>query len=299
MVSYSQLEDEPWWDRETVTNEHHWLGEELCRRTNQPPGAFGTKGNNAHLNGGHRSQEWIKNSIYCNNRLYTVQSGLTAEQLRVIAASDFTPGVWGTPTNRLLMRQQTGRLVDAAKSGRLRGITQVEGTLDGVVTYGLNVASGSTFRPDSSHLEHWHLTYDRRFMHDMGLMQIIVEVALGTGMANMFCRYGDTSENVQAMQYQLLQLDPNCLPTFGPDKGFGKETQDALSRLVTGGQPIYYGPKEWSDMQKICAEKAGGGSGGGSLPDTVQVSGPVNGTVSGAVSGAFSGTVSGTMTVQK
>lgn len=80
----------------------------------------------------------------------------------------------------------------------------------------------------------------------------------GTGGDDMFCTYGETSDKVKAMQLQLLQLDPGCLPTFGADSGFGNETQAALSRLVTGGTPTYYGPDAWAQVQKLVAEKFGG-----------------------------------------
>ncbi|HEX5542397.1 MAG TPA: hypothetical protein VFX60_12700, partial [Micromonospora sp.] len=178
MVTYAQLQAEQWWGREVVTPELDWLGSELCRRTGRPRTAFGHKGNDRHLNGGHRSQEWIKNSRYCTNRTYTVQSGLTATQARYIAAADFTPGVWGTAANRQLMVAQTKRLVAAMKAGRLPGVREVIGTLDGKKVTGTR-ADGSTFSSDSSHLDHWHLTFDRRRAADRSLMERIVAVALG------------------------------------------------------------------------------------------------------------------------
>jgi hypothetical protein len=179
MASYAELEAEPWWDREIVTSQLDWLGDELCWRTGQPRSSYGSKGNNSHLNGGHRSQEWIKNSEYCTNRTYTVQSGLSSEQLRHIAAADFVPGAWGTSNNRALMAEQTSRLFAAGRAGKLKGVTQIQGTLDGKVTAGINLPSGSTYRPDSSHLDHWHLTFDRRYMRDTALMQRILDVVLG------------------------------------------------------------------------------------------------------------------------
>lgn len=179
MPTLLQLQAEPWWDREVITPELHWLGDELCRRTGAPAYSIGTKGNEVHLNGGHRSQEWILNSDWCTNTHYTVQSGLTAEQLRHIAALDRTPGSWGTAANRARMVVETGRLVTAARAGRLVGVTQIQGTLDGKATYGQNFPSLNTTVPDDSHLDHWHLTFDRRYLHDAALMGRIVDVVLG------------------------------------------------------------------------------------------------------------------------
>lgn len=182
MPSYAELQAEPWWSREVVTDELDRLGDELCRRLSRPRDAFGTKGNNVHLSGGHRSQEWILNSDWCTNTSYTVQSGLTADQLRHIGAADFTPGAWGTSSNRQLVAAQTKRLWDAAKAGRLVGLRQILGTLDGRNPIGLNVLSGSLAYPDNSHLDHWHLTFDRKYMRDAGLMARILEIVIGDDM---------------------------------------------------------------------------------------------------------------------
>jgi hypothetical protein len=182
MPSYTELQAEPWWSREVVTAELSWLGSELRRLTGRPREAWGDKGNNRHLSGGHRSQEWILNSDYCTNRSYTVQTGLSSDQLRHIGACDWTPGDWGTTANRELMVRQTKNLWDAAKAGKLTGLRQIFGTLDGRNATGLNVVSGSTTVPDSSHLDHWHLTFDRRYLRDAGLMSRILSTVL-TGKA--------------------------------------------------------------------------------------------------------------------
>lgn len=178
MATLAQLRAEPWWDREIVTVELDWLCDELCRRTGRPRVAAGTKGNEAHLRGAHRSQEWIVNSRYCTNRSYTVQGGLTAIQARHVAGCDFTPGGWGTTENRRRMVEQTNRLVSSLKAGTLPGVREVIGTLNGRTVVGTR-ADGSTFGSDDSHLDHWHLTFDRRRLTDRALMERIVSVALG------------------------------------------------------------------------------------------------------------------------
>jgi hypothetical protein len=178
MPTIVQLRAEPWWDREVITPELHWLGDELCRRTGAAASSIGTKGDVSHLNGGHRSQEWIVNSDWCTNKRYTVQSGLSAEQLRHVAALDRTPGAWGTSANRARMVLETGRLVAAGKAGKLPGVTQIQGTLDGKTTFGINLPSLITTVPSDSHLDHWHLTFDRRHLRDAALMQRIVDVVL-------------------------------------------------------------------------------------------------------------------------
>ncbi len=179
MPTPAQLQAESYWGREIVTDEIDWLGDELCRRTNRPRVAFGSKGNTGHLRGAHRSQEWIKRSRYCTNRTYTVQSGLTADQERHVAGVDFTPGDWGTARNRALMVEQTGRLLAAMKAGQLDEVVELFGTTNGRTVTGYNNRTNQAASSDSSHLDHWHLTIDRRHCRHRQLMERILAIALG------------------------------------------------------------------------------------------------------------------------
>ncbi|MGW5556841.1 hypothetical protein ACWER9_06415 [Micromonospora sp. NPDC003944] len=179
MPTPAQLQAESYWTREIVTDEIDWLGDELCRRTKRPRTAFGSKGNTAHLRGAHRSQEWIKRSRYCTNRTYTVQSGLTAEQERHVAGVDFTPGDWGTARNRALMVEQTGRLLAAMKAGQLDEVIELFGTTNGRTVTGYNNRTNQAASSDDSHLDHWHLTIDRRHCRNRKLMERILAIALG------------------------------------------------------------------------------------------------------------------------
>lgn len=180
MASYAELQSEPWWGREIVTAELSALGDALCASMEVDSLHFGDKGNNKHLRGAHRSQEWIKNSKYCTNRSYTVQSGLTLEQTRHIAGCDFQPGeTWGSSVNRLLMRQQTGRLIDAMRAGQLNEVRQLFGTLDGKTVTGWDNVRNVWISADNSHLDHWHGTIDRRYLRNIVLMQRIHNTAIG------------------------------------------------------------------------------------------------------------------------
>jgi hypothetical protein len=174
MVTLAQLQAEPWWGREIVTVELDWLGDEICRRTGQPRYAAGTKGDVNHLRGAHRSQEWILKSVYCTNRTYTVQSGLSADQLRHIAGFDFTPGS-GTA-----MVAQCKRLYAALRAGELEEVREFYGNVDGdQIVDGWNNIENRVATSDSSHLWHWHLSIDRRRLTDKAVMERILAVALG------------------------------------------------------------------------------------------------------------------------
>jgi hypothetical protein len=76
----------------------------------------------------------------------------------------------------------------------------------------------------------------------------------------MFCKLGDKGPKVEAYQRLLLVLDPACLPTWGPDGGYGEETKTAGARLI-GGDGTNYGPVEYAALAgKIGMLGAGGAS---------------------------------------
>jgi hypothetical protein len=177
--TYAQLQSERWWGREIVTAELDWLGDHLCSRLRRPRSAAGSKGDNEHLNGAHRSQEWILNSRYSTSRAYTVQGGLNATQLRHISGFDLVPGEWGSAQNRRLMIEQTGRLLAAMRGGKLDEVRELFGTTNGSTVTGWNNVTNSFASSDSSHLEHWHLSLDRRHCANRALMERIVAIALG------------------------------------------------------------------------------------------------------------------------
>jgi hypothetical protein len=229
MATLTQLRSEPWWDREIVTEELDWCGDELCRRTGRPRVAFGSKGNTAHLKGAHRSQEWILNSRFCTSRTSTVQAGLTALQARHIAGADFTPGDWGTAANRAIMIEQTTRLRNALVRGQLAGVTQVIGTLDGRTVVGTR-PDGSTFSSDDSHLEHWHLTLERRRCADRSVMERIVAVALGED-DDMTDEDRKILNAINARLAAFLQMKPSLKTTWSANPN-GVETLPAVAALA-------------------------------------------------------------------
>jgi hypothetical protein len=174
MATLAQLQAEPWWGREVVTPELDWLGDELCRRTGRPRAAAGTKGDTVHMRGAHRSQEWILNSRYCTSRTYTVQQGLTADQLQHIAGFDFTPG---TAADMVAMCR---RLDAALRAGRLEEIREFYGNTNGDrIVDGWDNLNNRAATSDDSHLWHIHLSFDRRQLRNRGLMERVLAVMLG------------------------------------------------------------------------------------------------------------------------
>lgn len=174
MVTYAQLGAEPYWNRERAPDSLVRLGRRLCAAHKRPTNAFGIKGDNAHLNGSHRSQEWIKKSKYCTNRTYTVQAGLNATQELYICGFDYNPG------SERLMIELCRRLDREVRAGRLEIVREWYGNDDGDNRVdGYNNVANKIASSDASHLWHIHLTCDRRRLQDDAAINHIGDVLLG------------------------------------------------------------------------------------------------------------------------
>jgi hypothetical protein len=183
VATLEQLEAEAWWGREIVTSPMVGLGLQLRATYNSGSGSVGIKGNEVHLSGGHRSQEWIRNSRYCTNRTYTVQSNLAGDQFRYISALDFTPAEWGSTDNRNKMKVLTDRMLDAMKSGHCEEVIECFGTLDGRNVTGWRNDLNQVATSDNSHLDHIHVRFDRRYCNSNAVMQRVAGILLGGDMA--------------------------------------------------------------------------------------------------------------------
>lgn len=169
--TYAQLQAEPWWSREIYTDAMRWLAGALTKHFGTPAVNAGCKGDNQHLNGGHRSQEWILNSRYCTSRSYTVEGGLTGEQPRYLSALDYTPAT------REVMLQISQRLDAATRAGHLEEVVEWFGnTNNDQRVDGWNNIKNAVASSDSSHLWHLHLRVGRRWANDMAGAQRIFAV---------------------------------------------------------------------------------------------------------------------------
>lgn len=174
MVTYFQLETEPWWDREVVPAPLVQLGQRLRAAHGRPAVAVGVKGDRFHLAGSHRSQEWILKSQFCTNRTYTVQSGLTGIQQLYLAGFDYNPG------SERLMIQLCRRLDEAVRAGRLEVVREWYGNTDGDERVdGFDNVRNRVATSDKSHLWHVHITFDRRQVNDEAAVRRVGDVLLG------------------------------------------------------------------------------------------------------------------------
>lgn len=163
MPTLAQLQAEAAWREETIPPNLASLGARLRAHYGLTADAIGIRGNAAHLRGAHRSRRWIKTSVYCTDRSYTVSR---------------TPGdrsggddSWCVGLDVTLPRagliKACARLDAAVRAGRLEKITEWYGNKDGDTRVdGYDNISNAVATSDDSHLWHFHLTFDRGRAND-------------------------------------------------------------------------------------------------------------------------------------
>jgi len=251
MPSYADLQTEACYLAETAPPAMTVLANRL--RARYPGSDIGMRGDNHHLNGYHRSRRWIKESRFCTNTTYSISR--TAGD-RTGGDSNWYTGIDITVAPEELF-EMCRRLDVAIRAGKLEKITEWYGNFGGdLIVDGFDNIANRIATSDISHLKHLHASFDRgRANEDHS---DVFDVLTGGDDDSMFCKFGDSGPKVKAMQLQLLMLDPACLPRFGADGGYGEETANANSRLVSGGDGRIYGPDEWATMQKLVASRFGG-----------------------------------------
>ena len=158
MPTYLELQQEAEWLAEIVPPSLKALALKLRAFYHVDASAIGSKGNNVHLRGYHRSRNWIKNSRYCTNRTYSVTETLgnrSGGDGDWICAMDIT-----IPRDQLISMCQ--RLDKAVRTGQLEKVTEWYGNKDGdEIVDGYNNIADRVARSDSSHLWHAHISFDR------------------------------------------------------------------------------------------------------------------------------------------
>lgn len=176
MPTLLQLQSEPYWNDEQVTDALEWLGDQLCSILGVPRVSYGVKGNELHLRGSHRSQRWLLNSRFSTSRSYTVQSGLAPEFVNLCAGVDFKPAT------QAQMNTQSRRIYDAMRAGQLPEVREFFGTFDGKTVIGWDNVNKRDIISDDSHTWHWHAGLDRAKVQDRAVMIRILNTVLGDTM---------------------------------------------------------------------------------------------------------------------
>lgn len=178
MATYEELNQEAAWRAEITSPALDWLADQLCAYYGRPRTAAGTKGDNNHLRGAHRSRRWILTSKYCTNRTYTVSHA--ADKMGDedwIAGLDFSPG------SEKLMMEICSRLDSAVREGTIEEISEWYGNIDGDEKVdGYNNIVNRIASSDSSHLWHLHITFLRRYAGDVDVMTRTFSILTGETM---------------------------------------------------------------------------------------------------------------------
>lgn len=171
MVSYLQLELESEWRDEYVSAPQQAFNERLRTFYHLSALSVGSKGDNQHLYGRHRSRSWDLNSRYCTDRRYAT----TATKDRVgdgnlLRASDI--GISG-PTHWAAAR----RLDEAVRAGKLPCIAEWFGTFDGQTVTGW--FEGHKSSSDDSHLSHLHVGLWTQYTTDAAQLKLLGDIIIG------------------------------------------------------------------------------------------------------------------------
>jgi len=158
MVTLAELRTEAAWHAEFQPPELARLCQRLRSFYGVGPLYIGSKGDERHLRGYHRSARWIHTSRFCTNRTYSVTE----------TPGNRTPGDenWLCAIDMTIPRAQLisacARLDTAVRAGRLEKITEWYGNDDGDTRVdGYDNIRNVVAISDDSHLWHLHLSLDR------------------------------------------------------------------------------------------------------------------------------------------
>jgi len=180
MITYAQLEAESWWLAEIVAPAHAAFNARMMAAYHLTPATCGSKGDNNHLYGRHRSRDWDLNSQFCTDRAYGTQDARDrAGAGNWIRATDI--GISG-PTHWAAAH----RLDVAVRAGRLPGVAEWFGTYDGANVTGWY--EGHWSAADDSHLTHLHVGLWTSHCDDAAQLQMLGDIIFGTdgGDPDMF-----------------------------------------------------------------------------------------------------------------
>lgn len=248
MVTYDQLNTEAVYRAEVETEQMKWLVSELCKFFGVPRINGGIRGDNRHLNGGHRSQRWILLSQFCTNRTYSAEANLPPTNWNDIAAFDVT-----LPDKHMLTISRNADR--AVRSGQLEELVEWFGNLfndsgsqkvDGYDNIRNRIATS-----DSSHLWHFHGRINRWLTRSWDAVRKIYAALTGTAapiteeedMGRQLLVRPSDSQQVWKVDGQFRRRLPAGLVTDNKNN----HSELLLGALGNGGA-VYNWPKPESEM---------------------------------------------------
>jgi hypothetical protein len=177
MTLQAEIESEPLWTAERVSDAMDAVGDQLRAFWAVGPNLIGCKGDWHHTRGRHRSRDWTRGSSFCTNRSYgdshaRDRSPSTADVGPFLRAFDIE-GM--APVERFAMNH---RLDDAVRAGRLPCVAEWWGTFNGndVVGWFQGQPDASA---DSSHLNHTHVGIWTDSIHDQTQLTLLGNILMG------------------------------------------------------------------------------------------------------------------------
>lgn len=171
MPTYAELAAEPWWGAEFEPPALARFNARLRAHYGHTKAQTGSKGDNRHLRGRHRSINWALNSTFCTNRSYgTVDARDRRGNWNALRATDIA--ITGTD-----LRAASTRLDAAVRGGKLLGLAEWFGTKDGLSVVGWYEGHPST--SSSSHLSHLHLGVFTEHADDTELFDLLFDTITG------------------------------------------------------------------------------------------------------------------------
>lgn len=198
MVTYAQLESESWYRNEVVTEQMEWLITALCKFFGVPRNNGGCKGDNRHLNGGHRGQNWILHSQFCTNHTYSVELLLPTVNMNDLAAFDIT-----LPDKHMYTISKNADR--ATRAGQLEELVEWFGNINGdQIVDGWDNIKNKLASSDSSHLWHFHGRILRSLLRSWATVYKIYEALTGQTLADHLRETGMQQLRVRAKDSQQV-----------------------------------------------------------------------------------------------
>jgi len=173
MVSYAALESEEVWVDEYVAPAQQAFNSRMQSYFRLASAAIGSKGDNNHLYGRHRSYAWAVESIYCTDPSYgTVDGRDQPGDHNWLRATDI--GISGK-----VHWDAARRLDSAVRAGKLPWVAEWFGTFDGQTVVGWY--QGHPSSADDSHLFHLHVGFWNQYADNSAAMKAVGDVITGTG----------------------------------------------------------------------------------------------------------------------
>lgn len=208
----SAMTEETWYKREIVTDQLRAFGLRLRQHFGVPAEEFGTKGNEAHRVGRHRSLEWNLNSEFATRRNYgTRDSRDTKGNARHIRAFDL-----GLP--RLVLFEVSRNVENAVADGRAYMLAEWYGDLgDDNTVDGWFEGHDST--SDSSHKTHFHGGLWTIYADDEQALSDLFDIMTGADMTpSQEYMLRVVNQRVEGILSNRPTIEHKAFDPAGPDK---------------------------------------------------------------------------------